>query len=168
MNHEEQKLQIECVAWFRAQYPHYAMLLTHPINEGGRNTGRIGGIHKAEGTQAGVPDLLLFMPAEYHERVPNDEWLFNYVSYAGLGIEFKTVKGKQSKEQKEFQKMFEAACYKYIVVRDFDGFRREVNDYIAHVKETVRRVVAATHVEIAQAAEEREKEKFYKIIRKKK
>ena len=62
MNHEESKLQKACVAWFRAQYPQYAMLLTHVANEGNGN--RVSAaIHKGEGTVAGVPDLLLFMPA---------------------------------------------------------------------------------------------------------
>ena len=63
MNHEESKLQQACVSWFRAQYPQYAMLLVHPINEGSGHTSidrRRQGIHKAEGAVAGVPDLILF------------------------------------------------------------------------------------------------------------
>lgn len=48
MNHEESKLQQQCVSWFRAQYPQYAMLLTHMPNEGNGN--RVtGAIRKAEG-----------------------------------------------------------------------------------------------------------------------
>lgn len=66
MNHEESKLQQECVAWFRTQYPEYAMLLIHPINEGSGHTQmdrRRQGIHKAEGAVAGAPDLLFFLPS---------------------------------------------------------------------------------------------------------
>ena len=59
--YEESRLQQQCVSWFRAQYPEYAMLLTHPINEGNRGTRTQGAIHKAEGTVAGVPDLLFFI-----------------------------------------------------------------------------------------------------------
>lgn len=157
-NHEESNMQKQCVAWFRAQYPQYAMLLTHPINEGGRNTRVSGAIHKGEGTVAGVPDLLFFMPAKY--------WNTRNITH-GLGIEFKTIKGKQSQEQKDFEKMFRATGYGYVVIRTFEAFRQTINDYIAHIPEMLRREVAATHVEIKQAAEQKEKERFYKIIGKK-
>jgi hypothetical protein len=167
-NHEESKMQQQCVAWFRAQYPQYAMLLTHPINEGGRNTRVSGAIHKGEGTVAGVSDLLFFMPARYrteHGFGPTYQ-AWEYI-YHMLGIEFKTAKGKQSQEQKDFQKMFEAAENKYIVIRSFEQFRKEINDYIAHIDDTLRRQVACVHVGIKQAAEQKEKERFYKIIGKK-
>lgn len=154
MNHEEQKTQIESMSWFRGEYPQYAMVMTHPINEGGRNTGRTGGIHKAEGTQAGVTDLLFFLPAK-----------INGVIYLGLGIEFKRPKGgKQSQAQKDFEKMFKAAGYEYVIVRYVDDFKALINTWIKHVEADLRRKVAATHVEITKAAEQREKEKFYKII----
>ena len=154
MNHEEQRTQIQCMSWFRGEYPQYAMLMTHPINEGGRNTGRTGGIHKAEGTQAGVSDLLFFLPA-----------IFDGVLFLGLGIEFKRPKGgRQTQEQKNFMKMFRAAGYKYEIVRYVDEFKILINTWIEHVEANLRRKVAATHVEIVQEAEQKEKEKFYKII----
>ena len=170
MNHEESILQQQCVAWFRAQYPQYAMLLIHPINEGSGHSAtdrRRQGIHKAEGAVAGVPDLLLFMPAEYREPAPGGhlEWV---TQFNGLGIEFKTLKGKQSQEQKSFQKMFESAGYKYNVIRSFEEFKMTINGYIFHVDEQKRKYLASAHVEIVQASEQREKEKFYKIIGKKK
>lgn len=157
-NHEESNMQKQCVAWFRAQYPQYAMLLTHPINESGKGTRVSGAIHKGEGTVAGVPDLLFFMPAKYWRGC-------NMVH--GLGIEFKTAKGKQSQEQKNFEQMFMAAGYAYEVIRSFEAFRQLVNLYIGYIPEMLRREVAATHVEIKQAAEQKEKERFYKIIGKK-
>lgn len=164
MNHEESKLQQACVSWFRAQYPQYAMLLTHPINEGSGHSQidrRRQGIHKAEGAVAGVPDLLLFMAAECIEE--EFDYDVDYY-YHSLGIEFKTLKGKQSQEQKDFQKIFEAAGNKYIIVRSFEEFKEEINDYIAHVDKSERRYIATAHVEITKAAEQREKEKFYKVI----
>ena len=164
MNHEEQKLQMQCVSWFRAQYPQYAMLLTHPINEGGRNTGRTGGIHKAEGTVAGVPDLLLFMHGRKNYR---QNGILISKPASALGIEMKTAKGKQKQSQKDFQQIFEAAGYMYAVVRSFEEFRSLINGYIDEVDPKVRRTIAAAHVEIVKAAEEREKEKFYKVIGKK-
>ena len=165
MNYEEQKLQMQCVAWFRAQYPQYAMLLTHPINEGGRNTSRTGGIHKAEGTQAGVPDLLFFMPSRI--SVLDDNGVEINRPYHGLGVELKTLKGKQSQQQKEYQYMFRSAGYFYLVVRSIDEFRRTIDTWISGADVDIRRKIAATHVEITKAAEQREKEKFYKIIGKK-
>lgn len=166
MNHEESKLQQACVSWFRAQYPQYAMLLVHPINEGSGHsrTDRMRqGIHKAEGAVAGVPDLLLFMPSCEHTY--NDQGICNgAIIYHGLGIEFKTPKGKQSQEQKDFEKIFTAAQYKYVVIRSFDEFKKLIKSWIEMVHIYFRRNIAAAHVEIIKAAEQREKEKFYKII----
>ena len=163
MNHEESKLQQQCVAWFRAQYQHYAMLLTHPANEGNGN--RVtGAIHKAEGTVAGVPDLILFMPSReyFHE----DGILMLRLVHA-LGIEMKTAKGRQSNQQKDFQKMFEAAGYMYRVVRSLDEFRYLITAYIDDVDPVVRRNIIEADVAITNAAEAKEREKFYKVIGKK-
>lgn len=169
MNHEESKLQQACVSWFMGAYPQYAMLLTHPINEGSGHSQtdrRRQGIHKAEGAVAGVPDLVFFMSAEYRTPAPSDGlvWL---ITYNGLGIEFKTAKGRQSQEQKDFQKMFEAAGYKYVIVRSFEEFQQETNEYMSHIIPVVAELVKATYKGIVKAAENREKEKFYKIIGKK-
>ena len=164
MKHEESILQQQCVSWFRAQYPQYAMLLVHPINEGSGHTrtDRMRqGIHKAEGAVAGVPDLLFFIPSIF-----TDGEMKGLVCH-GLGIEFKTAKGRQSQEQKDFQKMFETADYMYVVVKGLDEFRHIMNCYIEMATQWMRRKVAAAHVEIVKAAEEREKERFYKIIGKK-
>ena len=78
MRHKESDLQIKCVRWFRYQYPQYAMLLTHPINEGSGHTAKDRlrqGIHKAEGAVAGTADLLFFMPA-----------IFDDITFHGLAI----------------------------------------------------------------------------------
>ena len=159
MRHEESKLQQQCVAWFRAQYPQYAMLLTHVPNEGNGN--RVSGaIHKAEGTVAGVPDLLLFMPATYSTSAVFTRYMICFA----LGIEFKTKTGKQSQKQKDFQKIFESAGYKYVIVRSFDKFKAEINDYIAHVYPERRKMIASAHVEIVKAQNERELEHFKKVI----
>ena len=158
-NNKESRLQQQFVYWFRTQYPHYAMLMTHPINEGSGHSEldrRRQAIHKAEGAVAGVPDLLLFMPAVYDDQI-----------YFGLGIEWKTATGRQSQEQKDYQKMFESAGYKYVVVRTLDDGKKVANDWIAHVTADRRRNIASVHVEIIKAQDQREKELFYKIIGKK-
>lgn len=140
------------------------MLLVHPINEGSGHTTtdrRRQGIHKAEGAVAGVPDLLLFMPSSEFNPEGNCYWS------AGLGLELKTKTGRQSQEQKDFQKMFEAARYKYVIVRSFEEFKKTINDYIGQIIVTHRQIIASAHVEITKAAEQREREKFYKVIGKK-
>ena len=162
MKYEESKLQQACVGWFRGEYPEYAMLLTHPINEGSGHADidrKRQGIHKKEGAVAGVADLILFMSAEYQE--PGMTKIYRYHA---LGIEMKTSKGRQSQEQKDFQQMFQAAGYKYAVVRSIEEFMTLVNDYIAHVEEWRMRLIKSTHAEIIKAAENREKEKFNKIV----
>ena len=164
MSHEESKLQQQCVAWFRAQYPQYAMLLTHPANEGNGN--RVtGAIHKAEGTVPGVPDLILFLPSDVNRRLNGvrSDW----ATTNGLGIELKTAKGRQSQQQKDFQRMFEAAGYGYCIVRSFDHFRVVVHNYMMMVYDGVKETVATAHQQLTEEREQREKEHFYKVIRKK-
>lgn len=154
MNHEESKLQQQCVAWFRAQHRQYASLLTHPANEGNGN--RVtGAIHKAEGTVPGVPDLILFLPAEY-DRV-----------YFGLGLELKTAKGCQSQPQRDFQRIFQAAGYCYIVIRSLDEFRLHVGGWIGHVPEYIREAVASTSRQLTEDALRRDREKLQRIINRK-
>ena len=73
MNHEESLLQQACVSWFRAQYPQYAMLLVHPINEGSGHTSmdrRRQGIRNPKGMiwhieQTVMPDGVLNKQEEY-------------------------------------------------------------------------------------------------------
>lgn len=154
MNHEESKLQQACVAWFRAQHRQYASLLTHPANEGNGN--RVSGaIHKAEGTVPGIPDLILFVPAEYDHV------------YFGLGLELKTDTGRQSQSQKDFQQMFQAAGYCYIVIRSLEEFRLHVNGWIDHVPEYISEAVASANRQLAEESLQRDRERLQRIINKK-
>lgn len=163
MNYEESKLQRQCVAWFRAQYPQYAMLLTHPANEGNGN--RVSGaIHKAEGTMAGVPDLILFLPvlAASLGFDIEDRRELGYIH--GLGIELKTAKGRQSQSQQDFQHIFEAAGYSYYIVRSFNEFRSIITNWISWADPETRKSIASAHVEIRQAEKERDLLRFKRII----
>lgn len=114
LKHEESDLQIACVRWFRLQYPQYARLLFAVPNGGNRNL-REAARMKAEGVTAGVADLILLMPS--HE-------------YGALCIELKTVKGRQSNSQKEWQEAAEKAGNRYVICRTFDQFRKEVSGYL--------------------------------------
>jgi hypothetical protein len=75
-------------------------------------------ILKAEGMTAGVADVLFLHPSTDG-------------AYAGLAIEFKTSKGRQSQLQKDWQAELEnVGCYYYAVVRSFDEFRVLLNNYL--------------------------------------
>ena len=118
MRYEETSIQMACVNWFRMQYPQFAMLLFHVRNESSEGKGK-GGIYKAMGDQKGVADLMLPMPS-----------LSKNGTYIGLAIEMKTFKGTQSKDQKRWQKMYEAAGGKYIICRSLEDFQKEIKDYL--------------------------------------
>lgn len=114
MRHDESRMQIACVRWFRLQWRRYATLLNSVPNGGARDivTGRI---LKAEGVVAGVADLELNIARH---------------GFHGLKIELKTAKGRQSASQKAWQKAVEAQGYKYIIVRSVEEFINEINAYI--------------------------------------
>ena len=116
MRHDESNIQIACVRWFRLQFPSLAPLL-FSVPNGGRRDRVTGAILKAEGAVAGVADLLLLLPNR---------------KYHALAIEMKTAKGKQSPEQKAWQKAIEAEGYRYAVVRSFGDFVEEVSEYITN------------------------------------
>lgn len=113
-SHKEEDMQLKCVKWFDLQYPKLRLHLHHSPN-GGRRDEREGARFKSMGTRAGFPDLILLHPNKF---------------YPFMGIELKTEKGKQSDNQKEYQKMFEEIGAKYIVVRSLDQFIEEVNRYL--------------------------------------
>ena len=125
IHYKEQNLQIRCVRWFRISHPAFACLIYHPKNEeaGGRVRAAIA---KAEGVQAGVADLILQVPSQDHHA---------------LAIEMKTKTGRQSPAQKIFQRYFEAAGGKYVIIRSFEDFQIVVTEYFDGVESITRRAV---------------------------
>jgi hypothetical protein len=116
-SHPESKLQIQCVTWFKYQYPHLATLMFAVPNGGSRDK-REAAIMKAEGITAGVSDLILNIRGGLHTQ---------------LAIEMKDVKGRQSPEQKRYQRYAEAVGIKYIICRSFQDFKDEVTNYLETV-----------------------------------
>lgn len=114
MKHVESHIQQACVRWFSLQWREYSPLL-YAVPNGARTSESQARILKAEGMKAGVADLILSIPSK---------------GYHGMFIEMKTPKGRQSDTQKTFQKAVEAQGYKYIIVRSFEDFRKEVNAYL--------------------------------------
>lgn len=148
--HKESELQIQCVRWFAYEYPHLRMLLYHPKNEGTAN-GRVrGAIAKAEGVVAGVADLIL--------QAPSTD------GFSCLAIEMKTPAGRQSQEQKLFERYITAANGKYVIVRTFDGFKSIVMEYVNSINKEV--ISSLKHLRIAQSKAEDEiaRERMRKLI----
>ena len=112
--HNESNLQKSCVRWFRLQYPKLASLLFAVPNGGARNA-ITGAILKAEGVTKGVADLLLLVPTKHHHA---------------LCVEMKTPKGRQSENQKHWQRAVEAQGYYYAIVRSLDEFVELVRWYL--------------------------------------
>ncbi|MBQ7204632.1 MAG: VRR-NUC domain-containing protein [Muribaculaceae bacterium] len=96
--YSESKIQHTCVCWFRQTFPNVADLL-FAVPNGGRRDGRTGAMMKYEGAVSGVADLILLHPCG---------------GKATLCIEMKVPKrkgssaGKQSEQQREWQRLVEA------------------------------------------------------------
>ena len=113
----ESKLQQTCVKWWA--YAAHAKGIDRrflvAIPNGGKRDARTGALMKKEGAVAGMADLVLFHP--WDDTRP-------------LFIEMKLPKGRQSESQIEFEKLFKAAGYSYVICRTFEEFRVAVESYL--------------------------------------
>lgn len=119
-SHTESKMQQSCVTWYRLQYRKLRLLLFAIPNGSklaGNQTQRAiqGNRLKAEGLVPGVADLLLAVPSG---------------DYAGLFMEAKTEKGRQTDGQKEFEAAVLEAGYGYVIFRSLDEFKVTVKTYL--------------------------------------
>lgn len=114
MRHQESKIQIACVNWFGYQYPQLHAVF-YSVPNGGKRTLTEAKILKAEGVKAGVADLIL--------NFPNKDFTF-------LAIEMKTENGKQTTNQKNWQKEIEKLGAKYVLCRNITEFITEINNYL--------------------------------------
>jgi len=111
----EHDLQVQCVRWFRYQYPLYACLLMAIPNGGLRNS-IVAAKLKAEGVIAGTPDLFLAVPCKGSH---------------GLWIEMKNGKaGRVSDKQSEMMSELTQKGYDCKVVRSFDEFVDTIEKYL--------------------------------------
>jgi len=112
-NKEEEHLQIDCINWFDYQYPKLQKLLFAVPNGGSRH--KLEAVNlKKQGVRAGVSDLVL---------------LYSNEQYPFLCLELKALNGKQSTEQKEFQKSVESVGGLYVLIRSFDEFKNNIEKY---------------------------------------
>ena len=115
MRQEEHRIQCAIVKWFYYAYPQYRGGCLFAVPNGGHRNIQTARSLKAEGVTSGVSDLLLLVPKrEYH----------------GLCVEVKTPVGRQSDNQKNWQRIIEAQGYRYEIVRSLDEFAELLRWYL--------------------------------------
>lgn len=102
VKHEEADMQAEFFRQVKILFPKLPEKLLFAVPNGGSRHKIEAANMKRQGVKAGVADVILLVPKK---------------GYASLCLEFKTSTGRQSDEQKEFQRQAEACRSKYVVVR---------------------------------------------------
>ena len=99
----EDRIQTACYAWFHNNYKKLRGLVNYNLNNS--KNAIDGARNRALGLQAGRSDMTFY--------------------YGGRAyfIEFKTPEGRQSKIQKDFQKLVEGQGFKYDIVRSLEEFQ---------------------------------------------
>lgn len=111
----EHDLQVQCVHIFRLLYPNQWRLLM-AIPNGGYRTATTARKMRAEGVQAGVPDLFLALPRKGQH---------------GLWIEMKNGKaGRVSELQNEMIARLQAEGYACVVCRTQEEFIKTIMNYM--------------------------------------
>ena len=121
---KESDIQRNIVSWFRTQYPKYYRLLFHVPN-GVKLPSRINGaFFKRQGMTSGVADLILL-------KQSGDKM------YGFLALELKTRKGKQTTNQREWEKDITAySGGKYNVARSVEEGISIIKAYIGEKSES--------------------------------
>ena len=96
------------------QFPNLDKLI-FAVPNGGKRDKVTGAKMKYEGVKRGVADLILLVPKK---------------GFASLCIEMKVPKGRQSQEQKEWQREAEKYRNKYVVCHSLEEFMDEVKRYL--------------------------------------
>lgn len=97
-------------------FPNIPDKLIFAVPNGGSRHVREAANLKRQGVKPGVSDVIVLIPKK---------------GFASLCIEFKTRVGKQSEEQKEFQKQAESCRNKYVVVRSASQAIEELQKYLS-------------------------------------
>lgn len=116
-NKEEEFLQIACITWFDYQYPYLSKLLFAVPNGGSRH--KLEAINlKKQGVRAGVSDLIFLYPGNSCEFIC---------------FEFKSLKGSQSKSQKEFDELINKKTNgAYLIIKSFEYFKEVIEIYLSN------------------------------------
>lgn len=109
---KERRNQIQCVNWFRFEYP--KNLIFH-IPNGGKRGRIVLSLLKAMGAVSGIPDLFIPLPKS---------------GYHGLWVEMKSDKGSLSDEQREIHAYLKGQGYEVLTIKEFESFQSEVGSYM--------------------------------------
>jgi hypothetical protein len=124
INPSEADIQASFIVWFNLFKPTLADSIFHVPNGGSRFKVKNkrgewycpeGNKLKKMGAKSGVADIFLMVPnRQFH----------------GLWLEFKSEKGKQSPEQKEFEKTALSRGYQYKIAKSLDDAIKIVTEYV--------------------------------------
>jgi len=106
MDKNEGRIHQDCYVWFHNSFPELRGLLCYNLNNS-RN-GIDGARNRSKGVQAGRADFTFY----YHREA--------------VMIEIKDEKGKQSHEQRVWQKVVESHGFRYTLCRNFEEFKEVV------------------------------------------
>ncbi len=107
---KESNLSQDCFVWFHNTYPQFRGCYCLNLNNS-RNKIQAAW-NKSSGLVAGRSDIALYL---------------NETVYL---VEFKTEKGRQSVDQKKWQKIIESHGYNYYIIRHLDEFKEIINKII--------------------------------------
>lgn len=128
----EEQLQAKCYQWFHNSFPALRGLLFH-IPNGGNRSMREGAAFKAIGVIAGVPDLMLCVPANIRtETKIIGGYAINYSMKHGLFIEMKAKGGKLSEAQVKAHARFRNAGYEVLTVNNFSDFEKIIRNWLSY------------------------------------
>tara|TARA_R100000655_G_scaffold31519_1_gene63052 strand:+ start:389 stop:739 length:351 start_codon:yes stop_codon:yes gene_type:complete len=116
MSKEEQRLQTSIVKYIKLAFPN--TLFTATMGGVKLNSWSQRNALKSTGYLKGVADLLIFESKGM---------------YKGLFIELKTLKGKMTKEQKQFQTNAIARGYLCVCCKGFDDTKKIIDDYLNEI-----------------------------------
>lgn len=114
-DNEEGRIQAEFFDKVPLFFPTLPDKLLFAVPNGGSRNKIEAANMKRQGTKRGVADVICQIPKK---------------GYASLCMEFKTMKGKQSDEQKEYQRQVESAGSKYVLVRSVEQAIKELSWYL--------------------------------------
>jgi len=114
-DNEEARIQSEFFSKVPLFFPSLPDKLLFAVPNGGSRNKIEAGNLKRQGVKPGVTDVLLQIPKK---------------GYASLCMEFKTPKGRQSDEQKEYQRQVEMAGSKYVIVRSVEQAIKTMQSYL--------------------------------------
>lgn len=114
-NNEEARIQAEFFKQVGIIFPKLPDRLLFAVPNGGSRPVIEAANMKRQGVKRGIADVILLIPKK---------------GYASLCLEFKTSKGIQSDEQKEFQRQAENCRSKYVIVRSAKQAIDELKKYL--------------------------------------